>query len=259
MESLILKGNKSDFTVCQNSIKLDPTKNYEAGLSSLVTCNSIPNINEGKNNIFSYSTDNGETWKNIALLTESYELIAINNEIQRHMISNGDSGDAIDIEENISRLTSIVNIKNPTYKVNFGVSNSIGSVLGFGAKQIGPGYNESPNIVKIMQVNTILVNLDIIMGCCVNGLPSPTIYSFYPNVSPGYTIVVERPKQKYYPISRYDINRIRVWLTDQHGNLIDLREEEITIYIDIREAVPRNINQEILKELREINNCIKNK
>ena len=62
----------------------------------------------------------------------------------------------------------------------------------FTNETIGVGYNESPNIVNIIQVNSILVNLDIISGSYVNGSASPTIYSFYPNVSPGYKIV-ERP------------------------------------------------------------------
>ena len=62
---------------------------------------------------------------------------------------------------------------------------------------------QTPNIVNIIQVNSILVNLDIISGSYVNGSASPTIYSFYPNVSPGYKIV-ERPSPSlvFYPVSR---------------------------------------------------------
>lgn len=258
MISFILSGNTSDFTTCHNSIILDPNKKYEAALLSLDTYNSIPNISAEKNNTFSYSTDNGNTWKTIAFNTGSYELAAINNEVKRQMIATGDLDSAIDISANVSRLTSVVNIKNPSYRVNFDVNYSIGSVLGFGAVQIGPGYNESPNIVDIMQVNSILVNLDIIMGSYVKGFPSPTIYSFYPNVAPGYKIV-ERPNPSliYHPISRDDISRMRVWLTDQGGNLIDLRGETVTIRIYIREVKSRSIQHEILKEILEIKKYLK--
>jgi hypothetical protein len=88
-----------------------------------------------------------------------------------------------------------------------------------------------------MQVNSILVNIDIIMGSYVNGSPSPAMYSFYPNVAPGYKIV-ERPNPSliYYPLSRHDISRMRVWLTDQNGNLVDLRGETVTIKIYLREV-----------------------
>lgn len=263
MTTFILSGNTSDFTTCHNnSIILDSTIDYEAALLSLDTYNSIPNIVEGKNNIFSYSTDNGENWKTIAFGTGAYELAAINKEIKRQLIANGDDKNAISLSANVSRLTSIVSIENSSYRVNFGVEHSIGSILGFGGQTGGPlifgfGYNESPNIVDIMQVNTILVNIDIIMGSYVNGSPSPTIYSFYPEVAPGYKIV-ERPNPSliYYPVSRNDISRMRVWLADQNGNLVDFRGETITLRISIREVKPRSTESKILKEIK---NYIKNK
>ena len=260
MTSFILSGNTSDFTTCHNSIILDPNIKYEAALLSLDTYNSIPNITAEKNNAFRYSTDNGGTWKIIAFNTGAYELAAINNEIKRQLIANGDSDSAITITANVSRLTSIVSIENETYKIDFGVENSIGSVLGFEAEVIGYGYNESPNIVDIMQVNSIVVNIKIIMGSYVNGSPSPAIYSFYPNVAPGYKIV-ERPNPSliYYPVTRHDINRMRVWLTDQNGNLVDLRGETITIRIHVREVKSRSIAIEYLKEIVEIKNFLKNK
>src|SRR5271157_3540704 len=86
-------------------------KQYEATLLSLDTYNSIPNIIEGKNNEFKYY--NGEAWKTIILSTGAYELNAINNEIKRQIIANGDSETAIDITADVSTLKSIVNIDNP--------------------------------------------------------------------------------------------------------------------------------------------------
>ena len=251
MVSFILSGNTSDFVTCHNSVMLDPTKNYEAALLSLDTYNSIPNVTKNKNNVLKYSTDDGTTWKTIALDTGAYELQAINSEIKRQIIVNGDDESAINISANISKLTSIVNIEKSRFKIDFGVSHSIGSIIGFKKVIIGQGYNESPNIVNIMQVNSILVNLDIIMGSYVNGSQSPTLYSFYPNVSPGYKIV-ERPNPSliYYPLSRYDISRIRVWLTDQNGNSIDLRGEMLTIRIHVRESNP--ILNELLKISKKI-------
>jgi hypothetical protein len=263
--SFILTGKSSDFTTSFNSIILDPTKQYEAALLSLDTYNSIPNIIEGKNNVLKYF--NGEMWKTITLSTGAYELDAINNEIKRQLIANGDSESAIDIDANISTLRSILNIDNSNYKVDFGVENSIGSVLGFETVPdrcgsidpvIGYGYNVSPKIVDIIQVNSILVNIDIIMGSYVNGSSSPAIYSFYPNVAPGYKIV-ERPNPAliYYPVSRHDLCRMRVWLTDQKGNLVDFRGETITIRIHVREVKSRSIGNDILKAIIDLKNKIK--
>jgi hypothetical protein len=143
-------------------------------------------------------------------------------------------------------LTAIVDIENPRYKIDFSVDNSIGAVLGFKKTVIGFGYNESSSIVNIMPVNSILVNIDIIMGSYVNGFQSPTLYCFHPNVSPGFKIV-ERPIPTliYYPLSRHDISRMRVWLTDQNGELIDLRGETITVRIHVRES--NSIFEEVSK------------
>src|SRR6266581_1620881 len=103
---------------------------------------------------------------------------------------------------------------------------------------INAGYNESTNIVDIMTINSILVNVDIIAGSYVNGTPLPVIYSFYPNVSPGYKIV-ERPSPQliYYPISRNDISIMRIWLSNQDNKPVDLRGETLTVRIVVKEVV----------------------
>ena len=188
---------------------------------------------------------------NIELYTGSYELSAINNEIQRLMAINGycdqttDNPYYITISANLSELKSIVHISNNFYKIDFSVPISISSVLGFTNEIMSMWYNESPNIVNIIQANLILVNLDIISGSHVNGSASPTIYCFYPNVSPGYTIV-ERPSPSlvFYPVSRNEINSMRVWLTNQNNKKIDLRGEQITVRICIRKV--NNVKRDIV-------------
>jgi len=141
MASFFLSGNISDLITCHDSVILVPNTNCEAALLSLDTYNSILNIAVGKNNIFTYSTDAGITWKN-----------AINNEIKREILANGDDGSALNISANISRLTSIVTIEHPNYIVECRVANSTGSLFGFDEKVIGHGYNESTNIVNIYKL-----------------------------------------------------------------------------------------------------------
>ena len=99
------------------------------------------------------------------------------------------------------------------------------------------GYHQSPKIVDIMKINSILVNVDIISGSYVNGVQKPVIYSFFPNVAPGRKIV-ERPTPAltYYPVNTRLIDRIAIWLTDQNGRAIDFRGETITVRIALREV-----------------------
>ena len=58
---------------------------------------------------------------------------------------------------------------------------------------------ESENPVNILSVNSVLVNIDIISGSYLNGLRNPTIYSFFPAVSPGYKII-ETPANLVYQV-----------------------------------------------------------
>ena len=51
------------------------------------------------------------------------------------------------------------------------------------------GFLESENVVSILSINSILANIDIISGSYVNDTAINTIYSFFPNVAPGYKIV----------------------------------------------------------------------
>src|SRR6266568_8134161 len=250
----ILSGIGSDFTITHNSIILEPSKKYEAAFLSLETYYSFPNITKGINNIFRYSNDNGTSWKVLELDTGSYEVDTLSDEIQRLMVVNCDYNVAnsefyIEIIPNKIKLSSIVKITNPNYKVDFAVTKSFASLLGFKKLDIDDAYNESTNIVDIMTINSILVNVDIIAGSYVNGVPLPVIYSFFPNVSPGYKIV-ERPSPQliYYPISRNDINIMRVWLTNQDNKLVDLRGERLTVRILVREANDiESVISEILK------------
>jgi hypothetical protein len=250
MCTFILSNTSTDFTTVNDSAVLDPNKKYEAALVYLSTYNSIPNITEKINNIFKYSTDNGVSWKSFALDTGAYELDDLNYEIKRRLKANGDDEAAIELTANISTLKSIVKIEKTDYQVDFGVDQSIGSVLGFDKVVISFGYNISHRKVDITQVNSILVNLDIIMGSYIKGRQYPTIHSFHPNVPRGYAII-EEPTPIYYPVSRYDMSRMRLWLLDQDGNSIDLSEERLTVRIHVRET-KNSVLSSILDIMKDI-------
>src|SRR5271155_5762373 len=154
----ILSGTESQFVTYNHQAQLDPNKKYEAALLSLDMHNSIPNIIAGENNAFEYSVDSGSTWKIITIDTGAYELSAINNEIQRKMIAEGDfdsnsSLSYITITANESRGTSIINVTSTSYRVAFKEPHSIRSVLGFNAKDLmSHGYNESSSKVDITPI-----------------------------------------------------------------------------------------------------------
>ena len=109
--------------------------------------------------------------------------------------------------------------------MNFGEGDkgSLRSVLGFDAKIYRDRPHESEHIVNILRVNSILVHCDVITLSRRNGIASPIIYSFFPNVAPGSKIV-DRPRTLIYlPITLSVISQMTVWLTDQNNSKLDLR------------------------------------
>ena len=63
-----------------------------------------------------------------------------------------------------------------------------------------------------------------------------TIYSFFPEVSPGYTIIETPRNLVYLPITLDTIDSLNVSITDQDDHLLNLRNEKLTITFHIREA-----------------------
>ena len=66
----------------------------------------------------------------------------------------------------------------------------------------------------------------------MRGTQAPVAYNFFPNAAPGQKIL-EAPHNLFYlPVT---VSTVSVWLTDQHGKLLDLRGEELTKRFHLRE------------------------
>ena len=107
--------------------------------------------------------------------------------------------DNIEISANTNTLKSEMFLKN-NYEVDFRKDKSINSLLRFHSNLYTSGFHESENMVNILTINGILINIDIISGSYVNGSTQPTIYSFFSDVYPGYTIIENPHNLLYLPI-----------------------------------------------------------
>ena len=237
---LIVSSNKTEFmTKYDSSISLDPNSKYEIALVNLESYYSYPNVHSA-NNVFKYSADNGRTWNTILVPEGSYELDDINSALSLQMKQNNHFDRVhnkafISLAPNASTLRTIMDITHPSYQVDFNTDKSLRNILGFNAKVYRSGYYESENIVNILTLNSIFVEIDIINGSYVNGRPTPVIYSFFPNVSPGFKIVQEPLNLVYLPVCVNRIDSLNVRLTDQNGRLLNLRGEIVTIRFHVRE------------------------
>ena len=236
---IILNSTKSSFlTKFSPAIELDKSRKYEIALINLETYYSFPNITQA-NNKFRYSPDRGHNWFDITIPTGCYEIADLNRIIQQSMKSNNHWDHAnesyyITLGANTSTLKCVLNIGH-NYFVDFRPDNSLNTVLGFNSTAYRSGYHESENVVNIMSINSILVNVDIINGSYVNGTQQPTIYSFFPNVPPGHKIIESPRNLVYLPIVIDNISSINTSITDNHGKILDLRGEHITMRFHIRE------------------------
>ena len=237
---IIVSNNKTRFRTRFNPpIQLDKNKQYEIALVNLETYYSFPNI-DTSNNYFRYSPDDGDTWFEMCIPEGSYDIIDINDTIQQNMRQNGHYDPTneeyyIAISANSNTLKSVLILEN-NYQVDFRHPNSISRVLGFYNDIYTLGFQESENVVNILSINSLLVNLDIISGSYVNSSSQNTIYSFFPNVSPGYKIVESPINLVYLPITLDTIHSLETSITDQDGNQLNLRGETLTMRFHIRKV-----------------------
>ena len=189
-------------------IELDRTRKYEMALVNLETYYSFPNLPD-ENNVFRYSpgfidvgrgdeddSTRQRRWVEVQISEDSYDLIDIAETIKIVMKRNRHNEEPIKITANTNTLKSVLEIQDD-FQVDFRARNSISSVLGFQNPVCEEGIHESQNVVNILSVNSIRDNVDMIDGSYVNGRSQNTIYSFFPNVSPGYKIV-ENPRNLVY-------------------------------------------------------------
>ena len=194
-------------------IELSPFKNYALGLVELLTFNSIPNIDEGKNKFYV-----GE--EIITIPTGSYEIEDIENDL-RKVLSTHDI--SISLQPNNS---SEIKCSRP---IDFGPEDSIGRLLGFTPRTLSANITHTSDLpVTILKVNSLRVECNITTGAYINGQRVHTIHEFFPVVPPGYKIVI------YLPITVQAIDHLQLKLIDQDGQFVNLREEIVTIRLHIK-------------------------
>ena len=237
---VIVSGDQSNFNTLFNpKIELDRDKVYEIALVNLETYYSFPNI-DNSNNIFVYSHDQGQTWSKIKIPIGSYEIDDINNYLRFELERAGHYDEVnneplINIAANSNTLKCIL-IIGQGYQVDFNQANNISEVLSFTGLKYGEGFHESEKPVNILLINSILVNIDIIEGSYVNGKTKNTIYSFFPDVSPGFKIIESPVNLVYLPLLTDTSHNLNLSITDQDENILNLRGEKLTARFHIREA-----------------------
>lgn len=224
-ESFTLTLSGGDSSVLEANyfppIELSPNHQYSLALVELLTFNSIPNIDEGKNKF--YYTYNEKSYT-LTIPPGSYEIEDIHNYLQKILQKRGVS---FELRPNNNTLCS--EIKSDC-TINFEPSDSIARLLGFNNKSLTPNKIHISDLpVRILKVNSVGIECNITGGAYINGKKVHIIHEFFPIAPPGYKIV-EVPKNLIYlPITVHAIDHLQLRLIDQDGELVNFQGEIISI------------------------------
>lgn len=142
----------------------------------------------------------------------------------------------------ISQKPIIFNINKHTGKImlysrediDFNREFTIGPLLGFNKRILKANqWHISDNIVSISNINNIAVHCNIISGSYQNNSHVHIIHEFDMQAPTGYKIA-EIPKNiLYLKVTSDVVTSITVKITNQHGELIDLRGEQVSVRLHI--------------------------
>lgn len=232
-KNLIVTNNSSDLSFeIYPPINLDVNEQHELALVGLTMYNSIPNI-DNSNNCFKFEYKN-ESYS-FLIPHGAYEISSLNDYLKREIETTFKFSNLFEIKANNSTLRCVIELNDDELKINFDHENSLKDILGFDTPSIeGKGTHEGIKLVNINPVNSILVNCSVIEGSYLNGSQKPILYSFTPNVPPGFRIVEDIYSPVFLPVSDWNIENMKIWLTDQNMNKLNVRGEEVTLRLELR-------------------------
>lgn len=236
-------------------IKLDSNKSYAIGLIDFQTYNSIPNIEEGKNkfyigeHVITFPVGQYEVEDLTKFIKKSLH-IKHNPDDSDYEYSDDDNnnndgggGDGGETEDKTSTLyfsllananTLKCNIKS-SMPINFKPNDSIRDILGFDNVLLAEDkVHESSRPVNISEVNVLQIECNIATGSYKNGQPVHMIHEFFPQVPPGFKIVEVPTTIIYSEVNTQTINNITIRISDQKGQLINFRGEEISLRLHLK-------------------------
>lgn len=196
---------------------------YECGLLYFSSFNSIPNISD-HNNLFVY----GEHKQKIKVPTGIYDL----QDLYEYLNDRIKNKCELIIKPNNNTMSCFLFCSEV---VDFGVENSIGSLLGFPKVKLEANkWHESTTPITILPVSVIRIECDLIQGSYTNGIPSHIIYEFVPNIPPSHRFVEIPNNVIYFPITQNIISSVTVKVVDLDGKRINFRGENIQLCLHLR-------------------------
>lgn len=222
---------------------------FVLGLTNFNTFYSVPNIDVGCNKFFY-----GDSDEEITIPTGAYDIgdldKILRQKIREHEEEkvNSEKGQLNNIPKNKERksITLRLTANNNTLhtqikcseRINFTKEGSIAPILGFN-KRIIPAHiaSESDTKANVLNINAICVECNITTASYKNGRAGHILYQFFPDVPPGYKIVISPSNVIYLPINVNAISNLTVKIVDQEGKLVNFQGETITVGLHLKKII----------------------
>ena len=238
---IILKGKGSKISSDFAAPIIIPSEQYNAqiGVKNFATFNNIPNIVKGKNNQIKIKVPGIKSWAVFSLETGAYELKVIGEQIKEWIKVKFPKLKTV--EETFGLVGNNATSKADfcfldDYGVDFDVNASMYKLLGFDEtdKYIGVGQYSGKRIVNITNVTQLVFNCNITTSNYINGQEMPFLYNCSVDVPAGYRMGRELTNIAYKNLNTTQISHICIWIVDEHGDLVNLREDDLTVTLSLR-------------------------
>lgn len=237
----IVKGKGSDISNDFLEPINIPIETHEAtlGIKNFATYNNIPNIEAGRNNRLKIKVPGDEDFKIFTLDTGAYELSIIAQQLSEWIEITYPHLE--NVQENFKLVGNEATSKaeflfKDDYGIDFNVEHSICRLLGFrkDRKFQGKGRYVAGEIVNIANVTQLIFNCNLTESNYINGRETPFLYNCGIDVPVGYRLARELTDISYKRLTTSQISHIRVWIVDQNGAPVNLRNDDLVVTLSLR-------------------------
>ena len=241
----IVKGKGSDLYLrLPEAIIIPEGHTASLGLKNFSTYNNIPNVQTKVNNAIKIKSPGGPNWHTFELETGAWELTAIAEALYTWIettwpeLRNVREEFSLTGEAATSRC--VFTFKNIGYGVDFGVKNSMCTLLGFGSKDKvqGLGVHKAPKIANIALVTQLLFHCNSVETSWLNEAHIPLLYNCVVDVPSGYRFFRDVQNVSYKKLNTPTLQVIHLWITDENRRVVDLREDLLVVTLSLNIIPP---------------------
>jgi hypothetical protein len=238
-DGLRFGSRPEDFTLENLNLNLDLSKNYEIALLSASIWYSWFNISHSQyqNAIWRYSVDMGATWLTHSIPDGLYGIDSLNEYFADTIRNDGNNPDYLRLSANYSTFRCVVKV-SAGYQLDLQSSQSkLHELLGFNSQVVTLQTQGQNNVNITNNINSLSIHCSVVdsNSSFLNNQPTDAIYSFMPRSGPSTLLDVRPLHLIYVPITTKNLTSIRMSVTNQLNEIINLNGEHTSFVLHIRE------------------------